>query len=282
VTGIIVILLIAGAIGYVYYDGQQTQLRLVETAKEQVEVLSKEFSQGESIKFFTPPAFTDDEVSQMNAERAFNDFFQEASIDDVIDLLIADRNELHGEIVTFLITNGLDSDFTITFIDKLEKNELTEYDILKAKENLTAEEKNELQVLLNKDNSQKEELENVMTNGISGANVTSVHYEGLRQVAKTEIKDGVHVVYQGDLAKIVGKIVKPIDAPYFYNIDISCCDQKEVLQKTHIGTDGDGNFLYEFPTNDNTPLGHYRVSIITTSNDGSSLIEYFYEFQVIN
>ncbi len=279
VGGLLLIFLVIGIVGYLMYSGDQ---RITEEAvKEKIISTSRDFVDGSVIEFYSPPSFTDDEISKFNVERAFNSFYEDNTIDDVIDFLIKDRAKLHGDISNFLISHGVSDTESISFINSLEKNELSQHQILSAKANLTPAEKNELQVLLNKDTSKIDELENVIAYGITGANVTSIHYEGLKQIASEDIKDGIHVVYRGEIAKIVGKIVKSTGAPYFYNVDIRCCNDQEVLQKSHIGTDADGTFLYEFPTSLKTPLGVYRVTIITTNVDSSSLIEYFYDFQLI-
>ena len=205
VGGVILILIVIGVIGYMVYSGEQEKLELKEQIQEQLEVIIKKFPQGETIEFYSPPAYTGDEVASLNAERAFNTF---TDGDEVI------VDQVTGEIIT-------------------------------------------------------------------GGNITSESFGHTEKIAPQEVLSGIHVLYQGELVKIKGKIVKESPAPYFYNLEITCCDGTEVLQVPHIQTDADGSFLYTFTTSDKTPVGVYLATVYTTSEDTTSLIQFEFKFQVI-
>jgi|GEM_PF-4407387 len=86
---------------------------------------------------------------------------------------------------------------------------------------------------------------------------------------------------KGEIIPITGKLNVPNRlAPLFYNLVVYCCGnfEDELVEKNHISTDGNGNFIYKIITTSNFPSGTYDVTISTLSADNRRLIEYTWQF----
>ncbi len=86
---------------------------------------------------------------------------------------------------------------------------------------------------------------------------------------------------KGEIIPITGKLNVPNKpAPLFYNLVVYCCGnfEDELVEKSHISTDGNGNFVYRIITTDSFPSGTYDVTISTLSADNRRLIDYTWQF----
>lgn len=86
---------------------------------------------------------------------------------------------------------------------------------------------------------------------------------------------------KGEIVPVVGKLNVPNRiAPYFYNIVVYCCGdfETEMVEKSHIASDSNGNFIYRIITTEKFPTGTYYVTVSTLSADNRRLIEYTWEF----
>jgi hypothetical protein len=86
---------------------------------------------------------------------------------------------------------------------------------------------------------------------------------------------------KGEIIPIIGKLSVPNrTAPYFYNLVMYCCGdhENEIVEKSHIATDSNGNFIYKIITTNKFPTGTYDVTISTLSADNRRLIQYTWQF----
>ncbi len=86
---------------------------------------------------------------------------------------------------------------------------------------------------------------------------------------------------KGEIIPITGKLNVPNrSAPLFYNLVVYCCGnfEDELVEKSHISTDGNGNFVYKIITTNHFPSGTYDVTISTLSADNRRLIDYTWQF----
>lgn len=86
---------------------------------------------------------------------------------------------------------------------------------------------------------------------------------------------------KGEVIPVIGKLDVPgRQAPYFYNIVMYCCNnfETEMVEKNHIATDSNGNFIYKIITTHHFPSGTYEVTISTLSADNRRLLDYKWEF----
>jgi len=71
-----------------------------------------------------------------------------------------------------------------------------------------------------------------------------------------------NVYNRGSIVKIVGKIEMARPTPYFFNVNITCCEMDSFRALSAYETDAFGNFVIKFATTPKFPLGD--VSINTT------------------
>ncbi len=264
--GILVIVIVIGILGL--YMATAEDQRLQKEFTESLETVTKEFGQGEKISFFLPPTFTDDVVASLNAERAFNDF----SDDEIVQSFTNVINEILTSQQLATIINILPDNELKTYLQSLSDNELREYiDNIQDKQTLTDEETEVLEIIT-------DQIGSIGSGGVGSLSYTT---DPNAPVFTQEILSGITVIKRGEIVKVFGIISKPTPPSYFYNIEVTCCDRTEILQKTNLQTDSDGSFAYNFATNDKHPLGIYDVTIITLSEDLRDLIEYTYKFQLI-
>lgn len=113
---------------------------------------------------------------------------------------------------------------------------------------------------------------------------TDDHKKGDGKEAKLVTTREVASVFSaGEIVPVVGKINVPnLDAPYFYSIAVYCCGQdKPMVNKGHIGTDGHGNFIYKIITTQRDfPKGIYDVIVSTLSADLRKNIDYKWQFEL--
>lgn len=88
------------------------------------------------------------------------------------------------------------------------------------------------------------------------------------------------VYIRGSIIKIAGKIEMARPAPYFLNINITCCGMDSFRAMSAFETDAGGNFLIKFATNQKFPLGDWVV-IISTIGDDNKIINHHYEFKLL-
>jgi len=113
---------------------------------------------------------------------------------------------------------------------------------------------------------------------------TDQHVEGDGLEAKLVTTNNVASIFtRGEPVPVVGKINVPnLAAPYFYSITVYCCNQdKPMLNKGHVSTDGQGNFLYTIYTTElGFPAGIYDVIVSTLSADLRKNIDYKWQFDL--
>jgi len=113
---------------------------------------------------------------------------------------------------------------------------------------------------------------------------TDQHVKGDDKEAKlVNTRQVASVFMKGEIIPIVGKLDVPLrPAPYFYNLIMYCCENFDdaILQKSHIGTDSYGNFVYKIISNSDFPIGIYDVTISTLSADNRRLIELTWQFEL--
>jgi hypothetical protein len=113
---------------------------------------------------------------------------------------------------------------------------------------------------------------------------TDQHVKGDSKEAKLVNTGKVASVFtRGEIIPVVGKLDVPLrPAPYFYNLIIYCCENFDdaIVQKSHIGTDSNGNFVYKIISNQDFPTGIYDVTISTLSADNRRLIELTWQFDL--
>lgn len=89
-----------------------------------------------------------------------------------------------------------------------------------------------------------------------------------------------NIFIRGSIVKVVGKIEMARPAPYFYNVNITCCDMDSFRAMSAVETDGQGNFVVKFATNGKFPLGDWTVTISTIGDD-FKIIKHFYNFKLL-
>lgn len=90
-----------------------------------------------------------------------------------------------------------------------------------------------------------------------------------------------NVFTRGDIVKVVGKIQLEKPAPYFMNINITCCEMSSFRAMSAVETDPQGNFVIKFATDMKYPLGDWKV-VISTIGDTSKILNHVYEFKLID
>lgn len=115
--------------------------------------------------------------------------------------------------------------------------------------------------------------------GVSGVSLGLGNPEvtGLNLIEK---QTSANVFKRGDIVKVVGKmsLIKP--APYFYNVNITCCEMDSYRVMSAVQTDPSGNFVIKFATNLKFPLGGWTVEI-STIGDSNKILKHVYEFRLI-
>ncbi len=102
--------------------------------------------------------------------------------------------------------------------------------------------------------------------------------EGLNLVEK---QTQPNVFTRGDIVKVVGKIILEKPAPYFMNINITCCEMSSFRAMSAVETDPMGNFVIKFATSMVYPLGDWKV-VISTIGDNNKILNNVYDFKLID
>lgn len=90
-----------------------------------------------------------------------------------------------------------------------------------------------------------------------------------------------NVYNRGSIVKIVGKIEMARPAPYFFNVNITCCEMNSFRALSAYETDAFGNFVIKFATTPKFPLGDWTVTISTIGDD-NKIIKHRYDFKIID
>lgn len=90
-----------------------------------------------------------------------------------------------------------------------------------------------------------------------------------------------NVYNRGSIVKIVGKIEMARPAPYFFNVNITCCNMNSFRALSAYETDAFGNFVIKFATTPKFPLGDWSVTISTVGDD-NKIIKHRYDFKLID
>lgn len=88
------------------------------------------------------------------------------------------------------------------------------------------------------------------------------------------------VYIRGSIIKIVGKMEMQRATPYFYNVNITCCEMDSFRALSAYETDAQGNFVIKFATTPKFPLGDWTVTISTIGDD-LKIIRHFYNFKLL-
>ena len=88
------------------------------------------------------------------------------------------------------------------------------------------------------------------------------------------------VYIRGSIVKIAGKIEMQRPTPYFYNVNITCCEMESFRALSAYETDAFGNFVIKFATTSKFPLGDWTVTVSTIGDD-FKLIRHFYNFKLL-
>jgi|SRR3990172_914390 len=88
------------------------------------------------------------------------------------------------------------------------------------------------------------------------------------------------VYVRGSIVKIAGKIEMARPAPYFYNVNITCCEMDSFRALSAYETDAFGNFVIKFATTPKFPLGDWTVTVSTIGDD-NKIIRHFYNFKLL-
>jgi len=89
-----------------------------------------------------------------------------------------------------------------------------------------------------------------------------------------------NVYIRGSIVKIAGKIEMQRATPYFYNVNITCCEMSSFRALSAYETDAFGNFVIKFATTPQFPLGDWTVTISTIGDD-NKIIKHFYNFRLL-
>jgi len=89
-----------------------------------------------------------------------------------------------------------------------------------------------------------------------------------------------NVYIRGSIVKMAGKIEMQRPAPYFYNVNITCCEMNSFRALSAYETDAFGNFVVKFATTGKFPLGDWTVTISTIGDD-NKIIKHFYNFRLL-
>lgn len=89
-----------------------------------------------------------------------------------------------------------------------------------------------------------------------------------------------NVYIRGSIVKIAGKIEMQKPTPYFYNVNITCCEMNSFRALSAYETDAQGNFVIKFATTTKFPLGDWTVTISTIGDD-NKIIKHFYNFRLL-
>jgi len=90
-----------------------------------------------------------------------------------------------------------------------------------------------------------------------------------------------NVYNRGSIVKIVGKIEMARPAPYFFNVNITCCEMNSFRALSAYETDAFGNFVIKFATTPKFPIGDWTVTISTIGDD-NKIIKHRYDFKLID
>lgn len=99
-----------------------------------------------------------------------------------------------------------------------------------------------------------------------------------QRLIETQAQQNIFI--RGSIVKIVGKVEMERPAPYFLNINITCCDMDSFRVMSAFETDGQGNFVIKFATTPKFPLGDWTVTISTIGDD-NKIIKTFYNFKLL-
>ncbi len=88
-----------------------------------------------------------------------------------------------------------------------------------------------------------------------------------------------NVFQRGDVVKVVGKMQLNKPAPYFFNVNITCCGMNSFKVMSAVETDAVGNFKVKFVTSSKYPLGDYTVELGVIGDD-NKILKHVYEFRL--
>ena len=75
----------------------------------------------------------------------------------------------------------------------------------------------------------------------------------------------------GSIVCILGKITTGKPPPYFFNVNITCCEMPSFNAMSTVETQGDGSFIIKIPVTARYPLGEWTVTISTIGDLGQNI-----------
>lgn len=112
--------------------------------------------------------------------------------------------------------------------------------------------------------------------GVTASELTASKTEA--RLLENSVNENIYI--RGSIVKIAGKIEMSRPAPYFINVNITCCGMDSFRAMSAVETDGQGNFVIKFATTTKFPLGDWRVTISTIGDD-LKIIKHTYEFKLL-
>lgn len=123
----------------------------------------------------------------------------------------------------------------------------------------------------------EEEQQNTVFENVKASQITSARTESLIQ--ESAVQGNVHIL--GSIIKIAGKIEMAKQAPYFYNVHMTCCGMDTFRVISSAETDAQGNFIVKIATTQKFPLGDWVITIGTIGDD-NKIIRHYYQFKLID
>jgi len=257
---LLAVLALVGVAGIFIIFAEFDNLSAIKVSDYAPEWVSKTYSLGETIEILERPQFFPNIIQDVTAYTDLNIFSADDIPSEYKDLAIQQAKEIDNYL------NGLGVNLDI-FPNK------------------------EIPIQYRDLGAEQEALENPEPEGtvqgeLQTAQVvtkTDKHVEGDGLQAKLVTTGKVASVFtRSEAVPVVGKIDVPgLTGPYFYSISVYCCNQDNpLLNKGHVSTDGQGNFIYTIYTNSNYPLGIYDVVVSTLSADLRKDIDYKWQFEL--
>jgi len=154
-----------------------------------------------------------------------------------------------------------------------EQNQLLGQRDLLAEQNATVQQTGNL-TELNIQSEQEQQVKQIT--GVKTSELTASRTSA--DLIESYVQGDVYI--RGSIVKMVGKIEMQRPAPYFYNVNITCCEMSSFRALSAYETDSMGNFVVKFATSTKFPLGDWTVTLSTIGDD-AKIIKHFYNFKLL-
>lgn len=180
-----------------------------------------------------------------------------------------------AEMEKYALVEFFQSDFPIDYqVKAKQQNNLIEgqRDLL-AEQNATAQQTGNLTEL--QIQSEQEQQVSAIT-GVKTSELTASKTSPT--LVENQAEGNIYI--RGSIVKIAGKMEMQRATPYFYNVNITCCEMDSFRALSAYETDAQGNFVIKFATTPKFPLGDWTVTISTIGDD-NKIIKHFYNFRLL-